>query len=103
MLWKIIDKVSRTISNITLENESETPFLLANIVDKNFKLLALLCGLVEDGSFVFTWCDGLLTLRTPLNTFHTYEVGSDLKLTLVSQETMPLTLAELKANTCTNR
>ena len=97
MLW--LDKEVKTINNLRLENAEDFPFLLSEIVEKNFTLLNIMCGMVEEGSFVFSGCNELLTLKTPLHTEHTYRLDSELKLTLVSQKAHPLSLEELKANT----
>ena len=58
-----------------------------------------MCGMVEDGSFVLSGTPERLTLTTPLNTEHTFALDSELVFTLVDQKILPLTLAELKANT----
>jgi len=98
VLW-VLDNEVKEINNLRLENASDFPFLLSEIVEKNFTLLTNMCGMVEEGSFVLSGSRERLTLKTPLNTEHTYSLDSELKFTLVSQKALPLSLAELKANT----
>ena len=98
MPW-LLDKDVEAINNLRLENAEDFPFLLSEIVEKNFTLLTNMCGMVEEGSFVLSGTQHVLTLKTPLNTEHTFTLDSELKFTLVSQKAFPLSLAELKANT----
>ena len=66
VLWSIADEAEPLINNLRLENAEDFPFLLSTLVEKNFKTLNLMCGMVPDGSFVFSGSKELLKLPLTL-------------------------------------